>query len=43
MNPEPSLLEIFGASVIIGLSVFASLVLINKIHLFILKKLSKKK
>jgi hypothetical protein len=42
MNPEPTLIEILGASVIIGLSVFASLVVINKIHLYILKKFSKK-
>jgi len=42
MNPEPTLIEIFGASVIIGLLVFVSLVAINKIHLFILKKFSKK-
>jgi hypothetical protein len=42
MNPEPTLIEILGTSVIIGLSVFASLVVINKIHLYILKKFSKK-
>jgi hypothetical protein len=42
MNPEPTLFEVLGVCMASGISAFIILVIINKIHLFALKKFSKK-
>jgi len=43
MAPEPTLLEMIGLSTLIGGLTVLALILINKVHLYILKKFSKKK
>ena len=43
MAPEPTLLEMIGLSTLIGGLTVLALILINKVHLYILKKISKKK
>jgi hypothetical protein len=42
MDPVPTLFEVIYVSAIIGALISASLILINKVHLFILRKFFKK-